>query len=339
MKKVLGTLISFMKKLGVAYNAVVAFLGNIFKKVWELLKNNSISKAIATPKGIKATIWICFIIAIAEFAFGILVYGYKSTDKVTAKAAAIVPYPITAVNEGFISYNQFIKEREYIHHFYNSTGQQELDFEAIDKEILNQLIENRLVSLESFLYGKGVKGSEVNATFDQIIEQNGGEENVAKVLNDLYGLNVNQFKKLVKIQLLRDKINTELISRVTARHILVRVLADSPQEKIDEAKAKIDGYRNEINNGLDFGEAAKKYSEDTGSAEQGGLLEPFAQGEMVPEFSKAAFGATIGQVTEPVKSDFGWHIIKVENKTGKINTNFTDWLASIKKNSLIFKLI
>lgn len=339
MKKVLGALISFVKKLGVAYKVVVVFLGNILKKVWEFLKNNPISKVIATPKGIKATVWICFVIAIAEFAFGILVYGYKSTDKITAKAAAIVPYPITAVNEGFISYNQFIKGREYIHHFYNSTVQQEFDFDAIDKEILNQLIENRLVSLESFLYGKGVKGTEVDATFDQIIEQNGGKEQVEKVLSDLYGLNVEQFKKLIRTQILRDKINNELIMRVTARHILVRADENVPPEKVAETKAKIEGIKTEIQNGLDFAEAAKKYSEDTGSAENGGLLESFAKGEMVEEFSKVAFTAEVGKISDPVRTSFGWHIIKAEKRTGKIDNNFTDWLASLKKNSLIIKFI
>lgn len=332
MKKFLGIFVTIIHKVGVS-------LHKAFTVVVKFLKNNPVSKFLVTPKGVRAVVWVCFVIALFEVAFAVLIYGYNSTDKITVKAAAIVPYPITAVNEGFISYNQFMKERDYIHHFYSSAGQEGLDFEAIDKEILNQLIENRLVSFEAFLYGIGVKKSEIDATLDQIIEQNGGAENVAKVLDDLYGLDVDQFKKLVKTQLLRDKMNTDLMARVTAQHILVRVPAESPQEKVDEAKTKIEGYRTEINNGLDFAEAAKKYSEDTGSAEQGGKLEPFSEGEMVPEFSKAAFAANIGEVTEPIKTDFGWHIIKVEKKTGKINNNFIDWLAAVKKNSLIIKLI
>lgn len=315
-------------KIGIAWRATTKFLAE-----------NPVSRFFASAKGIRTIIYLGFALGVIELAFAVLIYGFHSTDKATRIAAKVVPYPAAVVNQGFISYNEYLTERDYIHHFYNSTGQADLDYKAIDSEIINQLAENRLLSLQAFLYGEKVTKAEINSTLDQIIEQNGGQDQVEKVLSDLYGLNIDQFKKLIKTQILRDDINNKLIMRVTARHILVRVDENAAPEKIAETKAKIEGIKTEIQNGLDFAEAAKKYSEDTGSAENGGLLESFAKGEMVEEFSAVAFSAEVGKISDPVKTSFGWHIIKVEERTGKINSNFTDWLAALKKDSLIIKFV
>jgi parvulin-like peptidyl-prolyl isomerase len=335
MKKVIEILIAIKKflilignKIGIALNATLKFL-----------KGNPVSRFLVSSKGIKVIVFVGFIIGIIELVFAVLIYGFHSTDKVTRIAAKVVPYPAAVVNQSFISYNEYLRERDYIHHFYNSTGQADLDYKAIDAEIINQLAENKLLSLQAFLYGEKVSKVEVNSTLDQIIEQNGGQDQVEKVLSDLYGLNIEQFKKLIRTQILRDNINKKLIMRVTARHILVRADENVVPEKVAETKTKIEGIKTEIQNGLDFSEAAKKYSEDTGSAENGGLLESFAKGEMVEEFSNVAFSAEVGKVSDPVKTSFGWHIIKVEERTGKIDNNFTDWLAGLKKDSLIIKFV
>lgn len=88
---------------------------------------------------------------------------------------------------------------------------------------------------------------------------------------------------------------------VRARHILVET-----EDQAKEAKAKIDG-------GKSFEEVAREYSKDPGSAKQGGDLGYFTKDKMVKEFATAAFGMKKGQVSAPVKSNFGWHVIKVED--------------------------
>jgi peptidyl-prolyl cis-trans isomerase C len=90
---------------------------------------------------------------------------------------------------------------------------------------------------------------------------------------------------------------------IHARHILV------PTE--DEAKAALA----RINKGEDFAKVADEVSKDPGS--QGGDLGWFTKDKMVPEFAEAAFKLDAGQVSQPVKSEFGWHIIKVEGKREK----------------------
>jgi peptidyl-prolyl cis-trans isomerase C len=89
---------------------------------------------------------------------------------------------------------------------------------------------------------------------------------------------------------------------VHARHILV--------ETEDEAKA----VREELDKGGDFAELAKSKSKDPGAAAEGGDLGFFTKDQMVPEFADAAFNLDKGKLSEPVKSPFGWHIIRVEEK-------------------------
>src|SRR5262249_21671621 len=92
---------------------------------------------------------------------------------------------------------------------------------------------------------------------------------------------------------------------VRARHILV------PTE--EEAKAVLA----EIKKGTDFAELAKQKSKDPGAAAEGGDLGYFGKDQMVPEFAAVAFKLNKGEVSDPVKTQFGWHIIKVEDKRTK----------------------
>src|SRR5215469_12346808 len=96
---------------------------------------------------------------------------------------------------------------------------------------------------------------------------------------------------------------------VHARHILV--------ETEDEAKA----VKAELDKGADFAELAKKKSKDPGASD-GGDLGFFTKEQMVPEFSAAAFALEPGKISDPVKSQFGWHIIKVEEKRNRKPPDF-----------------
>lgn len=105
--------------------------------------------------------------------------------------------------------------------------------------------------------------------------------------------------------------------QVKARHILIAPkgspAAQPGKDLTDEqAKAKAEDLRKQIVGGANFEELAKKESDDTGSGARGGDLGSFGHGQMVPEFEQAAFSAKVGEVTPVVKTQFGYHIIKVE---------------------------
>jgi peptidyl-prolyl cis-trans isomerase C len=104
---------------------------------------------------------------------------------------------------------------------------------------------------------------------------------------------------------------------VHARHILV--------ETEDEAKA----IEDELKKGADFAELAKKKSKDPGASD-GGDLGFFTKDQMVPEFSAVAFTLEPGKVSDPVKSQFGWHVIKVEEKRKRKAPDFDQVKSQIE---------
>jgi peptidyl-prolyl cis-trans isomerase C len=95
------------------------------------------------------------------------------------------------------------------------------------------------------------------------------------------------------------------VEEVRARHVLV--------ETEDAAKALL----KRIKGGEDFAKIAKEASKDPGSGAEGGDLGYFTKDRMVPEFAEAAFGAKVGDVVGPIKSQFGFHVIKVEDRRTK----------------------
>lgn len=102
-----------------------------------------------------------------------------------------------------------------------------------------------------------------------------------------------------------------VVNQTKVRHILIKpseILNDEQaRERVADLKARIEG-------GEEFAALARQYSEDIGSAQEGGDLGWTMPGQMVPQFEEAMNNATIGDITDPVRTQFGWHIIEVEDR-------------------------
>lgn len=110
------------------------------------------------------------------------------------------------------------------------------------------------------------------------------------------------FEKAIKATVTDKDVKNNYKPEMKVSHILVK----------DEKTAK--EIKEKVNNGEDFAALAKQYSEDTGSKEQGGEISGFAPGQTVKEFEEAAYKLDAGQVSDPVKTTYGYHIIKVTDK-------------------------
>ena len=103
----------------------------------------------------------------------------------------------------------------------------------------------------------------------------------------------------------------QVVAQTEARHILIK-----PSEIMTDEQARelVVELRARAESGEEFGDLAREYSEDIGSAAEGGELGWTSPGQMVPEFDKAMAATEVGQISEPVKTQFGWHIIQVEGR-------------------------
>ena len=111
---------------------------------------------------------------------------------------------------------------------------------------------------------------------------------------------------------------------IKGRHILIRYKGSPvplrPATKDlteEEALAKATDLKKKLDAGGDFAALAKSESDDTGSGANGGDLGTFKHGQMVPAFEQAAFAQAVGKVSDPVKTQFGYHLIKIDSKESK----------------------
>jgi len=101
---------------------------------------------------------------------------------------------------------------------------------------------------------------------------------------------------------------------VHARHILFRVASPTDEKASKEAEDKVKAVIARIKKGEDFAKLANELTEDPSGRKDGGDLGYFTKEQMVPEFSTVAFKLDKGSISDPIKTQFGWHVLKVEDK-------------------------
>jgi len=128
----------------------------------------------------------------------------------------------------------------------------------------------------------------------------------------------------------------EVPNRVHAEHILLMTVGKTDAE-IEEIHQKAEDVLKQAKKGTNFEELAKKYSEDPGSKDKGGDLGWLLQGQTVPEFEKTAFGLEKGKISDLVKTQYGFHIIKVLDKETAHTKPFEEVKDSIRTPLLLTK--
>jgi peptidyl-prolyl cis-trans isomerase D len=123
--------------------------------------------------------------------------------------------------------------------------------------------------------------------------------------------------------------------RVHARHILLSVAPGAPDEEVAKVRGEIEAAGKRVAGGEPFEKVAQEISQDPGSKMRGGDLGFFARGQMVKEFEDAAFALAVGQVSEPVKTDFGFHLIKVEEREDALTRPLESVRDEIAKELLL----
>ncbi len=190
--------------------------------------------------------------------------------------------------------------------------------QIVKEQVLDKLVTEELIRQEVEKLDLEINEEDVNNIYEEVKAQIDSDEE-SKAFYEENGLNEEFIKQQIRMEIYVDeykdvvieeeglnneeKINDiikEYVVEIKASHILV-----NDEETANEVIEKIEA-------GEDFNELAKEYSEDPSAQENNGDLGYFTRGVMVTEFEEAAFALKTGEVSKPVKTDFGYHVIKKE---------------------------
>jgi parvulin-like peptidyl-prolyl isomerase len=217
---------------------------------------------------------------------------------------------------------------------------------SLKKRVLDQLVDRKLIEgeLEERGLVKEISEEKVDQRLDKIVKDSQFKtreelasrlKQAGRSLEDIRG----QLKKSLAMQKLFDDVLKDIevtdeeiagqYEEISASHILIK-----NEEKNDKAaKEKAEEALEELDAGQDFATVAKEYSEGP-SAKRGGKLGSFSQGKMVPSFEEVAFDLEPGEISDTVKTKFGYHVIKVTDKKEATGEEFEKKKGEIKKKLL-----
>ncbi|MGI1806360.1 peptidylprolyl isomerase [Exiguobacterium sp. TDN 0502] len=214
----------------------------------------------------------------------------------------------------------------------NKADVQEEAYEKAGAQIAFQQTMNKLLEKK---YGKEVTDKEVEAEVKKTKDQFPDKEQFNSTLKSAGIQNEKEFEKVLRTQMLLTEAKSAK-SKVTDKEIQERF----DQEKVEvkashilvakESEAK--DIKKQLDDGADFAKLAKEKSTDTGSGAKGGDLGYFTKGKMVKEFEDYAFKDGVeGKISDPIKTQFGYHIIKVVDRKEKKDFTLDKEKARIKK--------
>jgi len=226
-----------------------------------------------------------------------------------------------------------------VEHFYEKSKQKvPKDFK---KQILEQMIEQKILEKEAKKNRIFVTKQEAEDQYQQISLEQGGEEQVQKILSELWGMDLSAFKELIYQQLIKQKMKEEIPIRVRVRHILTKI--PEGMNEIDQAEIlkKTEAEVKKIEKGkADFASEAKKFSQDEATKDKGGDLGWLARGQanLGDDCEGKIFETPVGQMAI-CKSKYGFHLLKIEEKKGKVDKTFSAWLKEIKKKYWVWRVL
>lgn len=246
---------------------------------------------------------------------------------------------VAVVNGVTISKDTYDRELDFFVRRAAPGGKQipDVQMAQMKNEVLESLIDRELLFQESKKQGIQVKSEAVSDQLQKIKQRYPNKEEFKKLLSNM-GLTESevqaQIERGMAIQKLIDKEVTEKIKvsdeetksfydknpqlfqqpeQVKASHILIKVQTDAPDDQKAAARKKIEAVQQKVQKGEDFATLAKTYSEGP-SGPKGGDLGYFRRGQMVKPFEETAFSLKPDETSEIVETQFGYHLIKVNDK-------------------------
>ena len=196
------------------------------------------------------------------------------------------------------------------------------EFAQLRTAIVRNLVEQAQYEIAAEELGITVTDQERDARLDEFKQQSfGGDEEAYQDELEKQGLTEEQVLKLVRARILQEKLFEEITSKVEVTDEDIQAYYEENKTQFEQpasrdvrhilvkTKAKADQIHRQLENGADFARLARQFSEDESSAQQGGNFTA-QQGATVAPFDKVAFELETGELSQPVKTQFGWHLIE-----------------------------
>ena len=207
----------------------------------------------------------------------------------------------------------------------------------LQDQVLTTLVRVRLMDYAAKQANIEVTKDEVDQRWQQEVDlQQNGEEGLRKTIGDL-GLTEDEARAQLRAAIIQQKLQDQVTQGITVSEDELRQAYEQNKDQYQtvtashilvDSKDLAEQIKQKLENGADFAALAKQYSQDPGSADQGGSLGTQPKGTFVPEFEKAIWSAKPGEIVGPVQTQYGWHIIKVDSFDTK---TFDDVKDSLKQ--------
>ena len=270
------------------------------------------------------------------FVFFLFLYGmFSSSEAVVDRVVAVVNQEMITLSEVEKLVNPF---QEQI------VAEDRLEkrerMQALCRQVLEKLIEEKLIDQEVKKTGIKIPSKEIEATLEEVKRRNAATQEELEKALAADGLTLETYKKQIEKVLQRKKLinwSVKVETKVGEKelrdfyqknlyryrpnesyrpgHILFVVPKGATPEEVREIRKKCQAVLEKIIGGGDFGEMALLYSEDASNKNQGDLGY-FKKGELVPAFEREALRLKVGEVSGIVRTDFGFHIIKLLDRKG-----------------------
>lgn len=292
----------------------------------------------------KKSVYIAIVVGLAAIALyvlvigtsGFFIYHQKTNNRWTHFVERLFPYPAAVVEGQVISLQRFRLEVDARLFYANAhnlpTNQQDTEQFVMDKLMNNILFAKALKTNKVVM-----QDSDVDAKLTEIYKQVGGQDKLAKFLRENYGPNIDltQFRTWIQESLVESAVQNQLLTHAKIRHILVSLPENPTDAQVVDAKNRITDIRTRlIADPSQFAALAKQYSEDISSRDKGGELGTTVEGGDAASFSvdfeKAVFSLPVGQLSEPTRSRYGWHLIIVDERTGSINMSLQNYTKKLR---------